>query len=360
MNSHVIPIKNMRAPYVLTGYESIITLKSNSKFAISAEDNGVVVSVSDKKITVKYDKLGEKTYKYSPWTTKEESGTCYTHTLVPNFKVNDKFLKDDTLVYNTSFFEPCVFYPNRCIYKQGELVTVALMENIETHEDSGSISHKLTDRLSTKTTKVNSKIIDVTDNIGDYLDVGDEVTPSTVLYVIYNEFVQDDTMDDETLEILKSINRSGPKAKVQGKITKIEIYYNALLDDMSSTVRAFVEKMNKYMKANYGHNGIVDIGYSVKGKSLRKNQLEIKYYIEAYDDMGIGDKAIIGNQMKFTVGDVYDNEITGVDGTDVEMLFSSRSIAARIVNSPYLIGTTSMVLEKLTEKALEMYFGKLR
>lgn len=358
MNSHIIPIKNMRAPYVLTGYEAIIPLKSSAKFAISAEDEGKVISVNDKEMVVKYKNLGEKKYNFSPWTTKEESGTCYTHYLVPNFKANDAFNKDDTLVYNKSFFEPCVFYPNRVIYKQGELITVALMENLETHEDSGSISYKLNDKLSTTVTKVSSTIVDVQDNIGDALNIGDEVNPSSVLFIVYNQFIESKDMDKETLDILKSLNKYGPKAKVKGKISKIEVYYNAELEDMSSTIKNFVNKIDKVMKTNYDYKGKVDNGYSVKGKALRKGQVEIKYYIESYDDMGIGDKAILGNQMKFTVGEVFNNEITGVDGTDIEMLFSSRSIAARIVNSPFLIGTTSMVLEKLTEKALKLYFGE--
>ena len=71
--------------------------------------------------------------------------------------------------------------------------------------------------------------------------------------------------------------------------------------------------------------------------------------------MGIGDKAILCNQLKFTVGTVADYNMITPYNQKVDLWFSSRSIGARIVNSPYLIGTTSTVLDVLTDKAVELY-----
>lgn len=358
MNSHVIPIKNMRVPHVLTGYEAIIPIKSDNKFCITAEDNGIVMKVTDNIIEVNYATLGNKVYKFSPWTSKEESGTCYTHKMVVNVKNKQKFLKDDTLVYNSSFFEPCIFSPNRVLYKQGELVNVALTEDIETHEDSASISNKLVNNLSTKVTKVISVVVDVENNIEEYLSVGDKVNSNSTLFIEYTKILNQDSLDVETIKLLKNLNKYSPKAKVNGIINKIDIRYNANRNDMSKSVKKFVDLIDKDVIERTGYTGQVDGSYSIKGKSLLKNKLEIKYYIETEDDMGIGDKAILGNQMKFTVGDIFYNDIKTEDDTNVDLLFSSRSIAARIVSSPYLIGTTSMVLDKLSENIVDMYFNK--
>lgn len=357
MNTHVVPINNTRVPYVLTGYEAIIALKADNKFAISAKEDGVVLDVKDKSITVKYKTLGEETYKFSDWTTKEESGSCYTHKLKPNFNKDDKFSKDDTLVYNTSFFEPCSFYPQRVIYKQGELVTTVLMENMETHEDSGAISGDMTKRLGVNVTKVVSTVVNMEDNIIDALTEGTEVTPNTSLFLVYNKVMGEDQLDKETLELIKSLNSVSPKAKVNGVISKIDVRYNGEYSTMSNSMKSFITKVDKNTKERTGYVGKVDDSYSVKGKSLLKGYAEIKYYIDMEDNMGIGDKAILGNQMKFTVGDVFHNEIKAEDGTPIDVIFSCRSISARIVNSPFLIGTTSMLLEKLSEKAIELYFG---
>jgi hypothetical protein len=73
--------------------------------------------------------------------------------------------------------------------------------------------------------------------------------------------------------------------------------------------------------------------------------------------MGIGDKAILGNQLKFTVGEVYEYDMKTMDNKEIDLVFSNTSIKARIVNSPDLIGTTSTLLSVITDKALDMYFG---
>ena len=355
MNSHVVPIANMRVPYVLTGYEAIIPCKADSGFIINAEDDGTVIAVKDKSIKVKYKEKGEIEYKFHDWTTKEESGGCYTHRLKPNFNKGDKFYKDDTLVYNTSFFEPLSFYPNRVVYKQGTMVTVALFENMETHEDSGAISYRIRENMKTTITKVYSNIVNVTDNISGYKKVGDKIKVNETLYTSFDGMIDDD-LDEETLELMMSLNSHTPKSKVDGNITKVEVRYNANLSDMSNSMKSFVTNINKDMVERTGYTGQVDSSYSVRGKKLLPNTIEIKYYIDTEDLMGIGDKAILGNQMKFTVGDVFFNDVKTKDGTDVDMLFSARSIGNRIVCSPFQIGTTSMLLEKITDNIVDIYF----
>lgn len=357
MQSHIVPLDKMRVPYILTGYETVIPIKAGDKFVISALDDGVVKSVSKDKVVVKYKTLGEKEHTFHNWTSKEESGTCYTHILVPNVKPGDTVVKDDSLVYDKSFFSPCVFYPKRVLYKQGQMLTVALMENVETYEDSGSISAKAGGLLSTTVTKVISDVISVEDNIGDIMEVGAKVNPSSVLYVVYNKMLDEDSMDADSLQLLKTLNSRAAKAKLNGVITKIEIRYNAEKSEMSPSVSKFVTSVDKSMKATKGYDGKVDESYSVRGKPLRKGFLQIKYYIDASAGMGIGDKAILANQLKFTVGEVFHNKVTAQDNTEVDMFFASRSISARIVCSPNLMGTTGMLLEKLTDKAVEMYFN---
>lgn len=355
MNSHVVPISDMRVPYVLTGYEAIIPCKADSGFIINAEDDGTVIDVKDKSIKVKYKEKGEVEYKFHDWTTKEESGGCYTHRLKPNFNKGDKFYKDDTLVYNTSFFEPLSFYPNRVVYKQGTMVTVALFENMETYEDSGAISYRIRESMKTTITKVYSNIVSVADNISGYKKVGDKVKVNETLYTTFDGMVDDD-LDQETLELMMSLNSNTPKSKVDGTITKIEVRYNSNIADMSDSMKNFVNNINKDIKERTGFTGQVDSSYSVRGKKLLTNTIEIKYYIDAEDYMGIGDKAILGNQMKFTVGDVFFNDVKTTDGTAIDMLFSARSIGNRIVCSPFQIGTTSMLLEKITDNIVDMYF----
>lgn len=358
MNSHVIPINQMRVPYVRTGYESIVPIKAGDKFAIIAEDDGSVVKVTKTSMDVKYKKLGNKSYKISSWTTKEESEACYTHIMVPNLKEGDKFIKDDTLIYNSSFFEPDIFNPNRVLYRQGDLVTVALLEDSETHEDSAGISKRLNERLGTNVTKVKSIIIDVKDTVLNLVSAGDKLEPTSSLFVLTDSINIDKKLSPEVLKTLENIKSKSPKAKVKGVVNKVVVMYNAELDDMSDSLRDIVNESDKKLKSTTGYTGRVNSGYSIKGIPLNEGQAEIKIYINVNDNMGIGDKAIFGNQMKFTVGDIFESDMVTEDGTEIDAIFSLRSIAARIVASPISVGTTGLVLEKLQQKVVDMYFSK--
>lgn len=357
-NSHVIPIKNMKVPYVRTGYEAVIPVRSSDKFVISAEEDGIVTKVTTSSIEVEYKtSKKKKSYKLKEWTTKEESDVCYTHKLVTNFKIGDKFKKDDSLVYDKLFFEPDIFNPNRVIYKQGSVVTVALMENIETYEDSGAISSKLVDELSTEVTKVKSIIVNATDNIVNMKSVGSKLDTDDILFSIIGDMVIPENINKEVLESLKALKTQSPKAKIRGTISKIEIRYNCKINELSKTLQELVIASDKRLKTETGYTGeILNNNYTIKGQALQPNQVEIKVYITCDNPMGIGDKGIFGNQLKFTVGEVFDGKIEGEDGTEVDAKFSYKSISARIVNSPILMGTCGMVLEKLTKKAVDLYF----
>lgn len=359
-NSHTVHMDNMRVPYVRTGYEAIIGVKANDKFVVNALDDGEVVNVTKSEITVRYKNQNSVTkYKIYSWTSKEESGSCYTHKMETAFVKGEKFLKDDSLVYDSSFFEPDIFNKNRVIYKSGTFVNVGLTEDLVTYEDSAAISMELNSLLATTVTKVKSSVINKTDNIFNNKVVNESVEPSDTLFTIVDgNLVNDKNIDARALEILQNLKSISPKAKVRGVISKIVIYYNCDIETVSASLRKLINVSDAYLLETTGFTGKVNSSYSIQGIPLLENQIEIKTYINVKDNMGIGDKAILGNQLKFTVGDVFEYDIRTQDGTKVDLLFSNKSLAARIVNSPFLIGTTSTVLDLISKKAVDMYFKK--
>ena len=359
MNSHVIPIKTMRVPYVRTGYEAILPIRVNDKFCVTAEDDGKVTSVNKSEVTIEYNKLGKKKYKLRSWSSKEEAGTCYVHKLVTSLKVGDKIGKDDTVIYDEFFFEPDIFNPKRVVYKQGDVVTVALMEDKETFEDSAGIHKRLINRLGTSVTKIKSIIVSKDDNIINLVKPGQHVEPTDVLLTITDPiFANANKLDEKTLSILQGLKNVSPKAKVKGDIEKVEIRYNCNKKDLSQSLKDAVEDSDKKLIETVGFPGEVNSSYSVEGVPLLEGEVQIKIYINSGDSMSIGDKAILGNQLKFTVGEVFDYDIETEDGTEIDVTFGLTSIMARIVCSPLNMGVAGMCLEKLEQKAVEMYFGK--
>lgn len=357
-NSHVIPIKEMHAPYIRTGYESVFALRVDSKYVTSAIDSGVVTNVTKDNVSISYKDKGTKKYKLKSWTSKEESGSCFEHKLVTNLKAKDKVVVGTTIVYDSAFFEPDIFDTTRVIYKAGTTLTTVLMEDQQTYEDSAAISSKVSNRLAANPVKVKSIVIDVTDNIYDMVSVGDKLDYNTVLFSMLDSITGDiDSMDAETRKLIKSIKTKSPKSKYTGTVTDIKIMYNAEPKEMSRTLRKIVEASDERLVKTSDYTGKVNGSYSIQGNSLIEGKAEIKIYIKTVDSMGIGDKGIVSNQLKFTVGEVFNYDMKTEDGTDIELVFSQRSVSARVTNSAELIGTTSMAMEKLTEKAVLEYFG---
>jgi len=346
----------MTVPYVRTEYDTVVPTKFSKKFIITADEAGIVTKVTKNEITVKYDTKGVKSYKILPWTSKEDSGTCYTHYMATNFKVNQRFLKDDSLVYDSSFMEPDIFNPNRVLLKQGTLVNVALLEDKDTIEDSGSISKKMINTLSTTTTKVKSFVVEANSSILNMCKVGSSVEPSSPLFTIADNTMGDmNELDERTLKILQDFKLNTPKAKVRGKVNKIVIFYNCELEEMSGSLLELTKDSDGNLIQLTGYAGRVSTSYSIAGEPLLPGYVEIKIYIDVNDTMGIADKAILANQLKFTIGSVFENPISCLDGTPVDVTFSFKSISARIVLSPILMGTTSTLMERVKDLAVKTY-----
>ena len=358
MSSHIIAIDNMTASRILTGYETIIPIKAGPKFVVTAEEEGTVIKVTKSELTVEYKTKGKKVYRLYSWTSKEEAGSCYTHEMVPNFKEGDLFIKDDSLVYDRLFFEPCVFNPRRVLYKQGTMVNVMLSEDPQTWNDSIAISNELHTILGTTLTKVKSHVIEKTDNVLNLVQIGTKVDPNTTLYTVVNSDMPiDNTLDEKALSILSELAVTSPKAKVKGTVSKIIVFYNFDPETASDSIKQLIEYSDKVLMKATGYSGRVGPGYSIQGKLLEPNSIELKVYIDVKETMGTGDKCIVGNQLKCTVGEVFDYNLTTESGEKIDAVFSNLSISARIVNSPNLIGTTTTLLKKIEDNVLKMYFG---
>lgn len=357
MVQHIVPTAGMVAPYILTGYETIVPIKAGGKFATIAKEDGTVKDLTKNNITVEYKSGKTESYRLYSWTSKEESGSCYTHEIVPNLEVGQKFLKDDTIAYDKLFFEPCIFSPRRVIYKQGALVNVMLSEDPQTYEDSMAMSTRLQSVLGTTMTKVKSIVIDKSATLSNLIQIGKATEPSTPLVTILTGELPAGVSDKDLKDILTDISKVTPKAKVQGKVSKILIYYNFDKEEASETVQSLIDYSDKILKQNYGYPGRVTTGYSIAGKPLEEGKAEIKIYIDVKESMGTGDKCILGSQLKCTVGEVFEYDLVTESGDLIDAVFSNTSISARIVNSPNLIGTTSTLLKKLEEQCLKLYFG---
>ena len=354
--NHVIAMKNQTVVPFRTGEEYVIANKASSKFATTADEDGIIEKV-DKRYVYLKGKSG-KVYKHRlyKWTSKEVAGSTYEHDVVTLLKEKTKVNKGDVITYDKTFFEPDLFFPNRVVYKTGMLLNVALVNKRDTDEDSTLISRKAMKDLVVNRTTVRSIPIKADSEVRNIVNVGDNVQYDDKLLTIVN-MTEDDVegLSETGLEILSELKNQSPLSKKVGKITKISIVYNCEKEEMSKSILDLVNKYEKNLQHVTGRNvtGRVNSGYSINGKKLPEGMVEIKIYINGPVYATPGNKIILANQLKAEVSGVY-KSITTEDGREVDMMFDRPSIGNRIVGSPDLIGTTVLLCQHLTKEVLEM------
>ena len=347
-----------------TGYEQVISHRVGDGYCSQAQDDGIVESVSEQGIIVKYKNGQTKGFLLGRRFGKA-AGQTIPHEMVTQFKVGDAFQKDDTIVYNNGWFEPDYFNKGQVLYKAGVIATVALVETPQTHEDACTITESFARKLKTSITKEKKVRINFKETVSDLVAIGQKVAFETPLIIIQDEMsssigaFSEDTI--ATLALLGATN--APTAKTSGVVESIDVYYNGSKEDMSISVRALANYGDKMIAKRAKqtndtvYTGLVDESYRVEGEPLLKDTMCVVFHITEGLDAGIADKVVFANQMKSIISEVADYEMVSETGEQVDALFGAYSIFKRIVNSAFTIGTTNVLLEIGAKHALKLYKG---
>lgn len=297
----------------------------------------------------------KKTYSLRSWASKIEGNQSLKHNMTTNLKVNQSVIAGDVLVYDDSYFEPNIYDSKSIILKMGATYRIAFVENKTTYEDSTEISSKVLGDTGEVKYKILSKVIDTTSHITNVIPEGSKVTYGDKLMTILdNTLLIDKTLTDKAKEILSEASDSSPTANANGVIDRIDVIYNCELDDMDASIRELADISNKRFKDELGTDGRVTKEYSIAGVPLAPNQIELKYYISYSADTKIGDKFVVGHQLKCTVGTIR-TDITTEDGEPVDFIFSNKSVLARITNSSYIVGAVNILMADIIKEAVTAY-----
>lgn len=302
-------------------------------------------------------KLKEETKSYSiqPWSSKVEGGTSIKHTMGTFLIVGDRVEPGMAIVYDSGFFEPNIYDKKSIILKMGSYYTVALLERRQTYEDSIMVSGKMLEATGEDKYNVMSKLLSTESHITNVIPEGTHVNYGDKLMTILDSsLVADTELSDRAREILSEANDSSPKTVSSGVIDRIDVLYNCELSDMDASIRELAITSNARFKKEQGVDGRVTSEYSVRGKSLQPGEIELKYYINHNSKSKIGDKFIIGHQLKNTMGAIVD-DIKTERGEPIDLIGSNKSVLARITLSSYVYGTTARLMRYFTDKAISQY-----
>lgn len=364
-NSSTTHVKHQRPSPIRTGYEKVIGLRTSDLYHAAARQDGKVtkmnrhaIEVTYKDGTVKAVELGRR--------FGAVAGITVPHDIVTELKVGDAVKQGDTIAYNRFFFEPDPLDPQHALWKQGVLMNVALMESNETLEDSSAISQEASRLLETQLTKIRDVVVTKEQAVHHVLPVGTKVDVDSILCTLEDPITADQTLFDEpSLDTLKLLASNNPKAKMAGVLEKIEVFYNvADAEDLSPSLQeiAHTSDLERKRKARELHvpytSGKVTSDLRLDGNPLQVGEVVIRFYVTVDVPQSVGDKLVVGNQLKSVVGRVLDGENQTDEGQPIDVLFSHQGLEARIVESPFLMGTTNVILSVVSKRGAALYRGQ--
>lgn len=363
--SHSIACDGYHQFTVRTGYDSVIEQRSYDLFAYTAKQPGTVASVDGKGIIVSYADGTQKGYELGR-RFGNAAGLTVPHQIVTPLKVGDTVAVGDTIVYNQGFFEPDFFNPKQVVLKNSINVRTVLWESSQTLEDASSISVRAATRLRSNITKPKNIVVNFDQAISRMVKVGEVVQADTILAIIEDAVTASNKLfDEDSLDTLRAISAQTPRAHLNGKVERIEVFYHGDKEDMSESLRAlanFGDRELKKMAASVGRapfTGSVDSGFRIEGEPLPLDAMCIRIYITTSVGAGVGDKGVFCNQMKTVFSEVLENDYITENGQKIDAIFSVKSINARVVTSPFMIGTSNTLLKLAASRAVAAYRGKL-
>ena len=362
-NSHTIATVDARPVSVRTGYEQVVANRVGEGYASVAKQDGVVESVTETGIIVKYKDGKTEGFELGR-RFGHAGGLTIPHTMATTLKVGEKFTAEDVIAYNSDWFEPDIVNKRNVMMKYGTIARVALAETKQTHEDASSITREFADRLSTKTTKVKKITVAFSQTVKNLIKEGSPVSFDTILCSIEDDITaNNDLFDADTIDTLALLGNQTPTAKTEGVVERIEVYYNGSKDDMSSSLREIINESDRNLakrlksKGSAVFTGQVDESYRVDGEPLLLDNLVICVYMTSVVGTGVGDKGVFANQMKTVFSEIIDYDLRTESGLKLDAWFGAISIFKRFVNSPITIGTTNVLLRIAGENAYKAYKG---
>jgi hypothetical protein len=371
--SHVVATKEKDLCTITTGAEKIISTLCHYPFSEVAKDDGEIIEVDDelKVFKIRYKDGTEKTFKYGLVPTKN-GGVYISQNIKCNVIKGQKIKKGDFLLYNEDYF---IMTPDGIpTYSTGVNMYVAYVENSETMEDSAAFYKESAKKLGFNPIRRVTAVLHKDCNIYDNVDLNNFVyNTDTLLSYDDGDIPETFLKNIENLQDILDINKNKLIAEYTGKLVEIDIKYNCPLNEMSSSLQAYIKKYNtnKYKIAKIANNESDFpkpkelIGERKIGKAIvDENSIVIDFYIQQDTSLETGDKTIFSSSLKSIPSKIIHMPFYAVDIKDknnnqllLDAKFSASSDSNRIVLDNRIVGIGQRYIDKLKENIIDIYFN---
>lgn len=349
---------------IRTGYEQVVAHRTDDLFAFTAKRPGRITALTPRSITVTYDD-GETHSVQLGRRFGTVSGMTLPHEVVAAVRVGDVIEEGQIVAYNSHYFQLDPLNKKQVLWKAGVLLKTAILESSDTLEDSSAISERASELLSTSITSIRNVMVSFDQVVHNVLSDGTNVEADSILCTIEDAITaQGQMFDTETLDTLRLLSANTPKAKQAGVVEKVEVFYNGDPEDLSESLKDLAmrsdrerRRMARDLNEPYTSGRVME-GLRIDGKQLPPNHVVIRFYITGTVKAGVGGKGVFANQMKTVVGRVMAGTNETERGEPLDAFFGLTSIEARIVGSPFIIGTTITLMKEINQRFARAYRGK--
>ncbi|WP_301067335.1 hypothetical protein [uncultured Duncaniella sp.] len=358
------------SPTLITnGADQAMVHMVSDTYAFKAKANGVVKEVTADYILIQYDNGTSDYVDTTDKVEKNSDGGFYVPMkLDADVKPGQKIKQGDVLAHNPYCFSRKVGESDMLTYQPGLLTKIAIMNTDEGFEDSCSIDTWLSEALASRVIAEVDCAIGPMTNVYDIVKIGQSIQEGEPLIIFQNEF---DEKDANILlknitdgDMVSDLGRIRKKSKYTGIVKDIKIYRTCEIDELSESLQKIVNEYERGIKAKrafYKKNKIhgeqwlePDHKMEPTGRLKDVDGVKFFFYIEYFDQMGIGDKVVAEAANKgvskyiIPEGDECYSEFRPEE--HVHAFFAARSFNARMVCSPWISGAINKTMIELDRR----------
>lgn len=380
--SHIVSTAAAQPVLISNGVDELVPAYLTEEFSYVAREDGQVLEINEDFMIIQYTKSNKKKainigHKQS---FNSGSGFYVDNKLNSNFEAGDKFKKGDILAYHEKFFSK----DSDGIVRMnvGPLAKVAFAGLYSTYEDAGLITPKMSKKLETRLSMMQSQKISAMDDIESIVKVGTEVEVGDPLIV----FGLGDTGDKSVDNFLKAFQNKDSndvlnnakrvfRAKHAGTVVDVRMYTTKSMDKLSPSLYKIFDEyfksnvqrrkiLDKYDKTNSVYK--LDTLYSLpteplKGSSIKGQTCDVlvEIYIEHADEASVGDKLAIYGASKQVLSEVVPEGMEPYTESrpdeEVSLFVTPSAILKRMIPSLLITASGNKVLVELKRKIADIW-----
>ena len=373
-SKHMVRCLNNDPMLVTNGADEAMAYLASNIFSYKAKQDGEVVELvqgedpsAENYMIIRY-KDGTNEYINLKEEIKKNSDGGYfvPMKLSTDLQVGSKFRSGEVIAYDKFSFSKSLGESGNLAANLGTLAKVAIINTDEGFEDSAAVTESFASKLGTEVIMSIETVVDKGSNIFVYKNIGDAVMEGDTLYAYQADFDEEAansllknlTMNNSQLS---ELGRNPVKTKYTGIVAGIEVYRTVELDELSDSLRAFVEQYERKInrtKRVYNKYGLDSATLPVTGKTTNVGKaknvydaVKIIYYIKFVDNVSVGDKIVFYSANKGIIKYIIpkeDEPYTDFRPNEhIDSFMSLSSISGRMTCSIVLFSSVSKLMVEL-------------